>query len=247
MRQVVLDTETTGLEPELGHRVIEIGCVEIIGRRLTSHNFHTYINPERDIDEGAVEVHGLTREKLSTEPRFAEVVDRFLDFVRGAEVIIHNAPFDVGFLDYEFSLLTASPGSMAQWCEVTDSLTLARRRHPGQRNSLDALCRRYGIDNSQRTLHGALLDAEILAEVYLAMTGGQTALSLDSAGQQTEVADAAVIGRLPADRQPLRVLRASAVEHERHQHLLQVMEKAGGVTPLWRSLDAGGNGSTPQV
>lgn len=246
MRQVVLDTETTGLEPELGHRVIEIGCVEIIGRRLTGHNFHTYINPERDIDEGAIEVHGLTREKLSTEPRFAEVIHGFLDFVRDAEVIIHNAPFDVGFLDYEFSLLPEPPGSMAQWCEITDSLTLARRRHPGQRNSLDALCRRYDIDNSQRTLHGALLDAEILAEVYLAMTGGQTALSLDSANQQAEVADTAAIRRLPADRQLLRVLRASTEEREEHQHLLSIMEKASGVLPLWRSLDGSMDGSTPE-
>lgn len=237
MRQVVLDTETTGLEPELGHRVIEIGCVEIIGRRLTNHKFHTYINPERDLDEGAIEVHGLTREKLSAEPRFAEVVHGFLDFIRDAEVIIHNAAFDVGFLDYEFSLLPESPGTMAQWCQITDSLTLARRRHPGQRNSLDALCRRYDIDNSQRTLHGALLDAEILAEVYLAMTGGQTALSLDSTNQQSEVAQSAVIHRLPADRQPLRVLRASVEERERHQQLLQIMEQAGGVAPLWRGLD----------
>ncbi len=237
MRQVVLDTETTGLEPELGHRVIEIGCVEIIGRRLTGHNFHTYINPERDLDEGAIEVHGLTREMLSTEPRFVEVADGFLDFVKGAEVIIHNAPFDVGFLDYEFSLLPESPGVMSELCEITDSLTLARRRHPGQRNSLDALCRRYGIDNSQRTLHGALLDAEILAEVYLAMTGGQTALSLDADSQQTEVDDASAIRRLPADRQPLRVLRASDHERDRHQQLLQIMEQAGGVVSLWRRFD----------
>jgi DNA polymerase-3 subunit epsilon len=239
MRQVVLDTETTGLEPELGHRVIEIGCVEIIGRRVTQHKFHTYINPERDLDEGAIEVHGLTREMLATEPRFAEVVEGFLDFVRGAEVIIHNAPFDVGFLDYEFSLLPEPPGTMAQLCEITDSLTLARRRHPGQRNSLDALCRRYDIDNSQRTLHGALLDAEILADVYLAMTGGQTALSLDAESQRSEVADAGAIRRLPADRKPLRVLRASAEERDRHQQLLQIMEEAGGVAPLWRQLDAG--------
>lgn len=237
MRQIVLDTETTGLEPELGHRVIEIGCVEIIGRRLTGHNFHTYINPERDLDEGAIEVHGLTREKLATEPRFAEVVSGFLDYVRGAEVIIHNAPFDVGFLDYEFSLLPESPGLMAQLCEITDSLTLARRRHPGQRNSLDALCRRYDIDNSQRTLHGALLDAEILAEVYLAMTGGQTALSLDAASQQSEVVDASAIHRLPADRPPLLVLRASTEERDQHQQLLQIMEQAGGVAPLWRTVD----------
>lgn len=246
MRQLVLDTETTGLEPELGHRVIEIGCVEIVGRRLTGHSFHTYINPERDIDEGAIEVHGLTREKLATEPRFAEVVDGFLNFVRGAEVIIHNAPFDIGFLDYELSLLPEPPGGMAQLCEITDSLTLARRRHPGQRNSLDALCRRYDIDNSQRTLHGALLDAEILAEVYLAMTGGQTALSLDTGNQQTEVADAASIRRLPADRQPLPVLRASAEELAHHQHLLQIMEQAAGVAPLWHHLDGSREESMPE-
>ena len=234
MRQVVLDTETTGLEPELGHRVIEIGCVEIIGRRITDRKFHTYINPERDVDEGAVEVHGLTRERLETEPKFADVVEAFVDFIRGAEVIIHNAPFDVGFLEHEFALLTSSPGSMVELCEVVDSLTLARRRHPGQRNSLDALCRRYGIDNSQRELHGALLDAEILAEVYLAMTGGQTDLSLDADASPTRAEEQATVMRLPADRPRLRVLRANEQERSKHEQLLDVMAKHGGVVPLWR-------------
>lgn len=232
-RQVVLDTETTGLEPELGHRIIEIGCVEIIGRRITDHNFHVYINPERDIDEAAVEVHGLTRDRLATEPRFAEVATAFVDFVRGAEVIIHNAPFDVGFLDHEFSLLTQSPGTMASLCAITDSLVLARRQHPGQRNSLDALCRRYDIDNSQRTLHGALLDAEILAEVYLAMTGGQAALSLDAQNQRSEPSDAGMIRRLDPNRPALPVIRASQEERQRHAQLLAVLEQEGGARSLW--------------
>ncbi|TVS09199.1 MAG: DNA polymerase III subunit epsilon [Gammaproteobacteria bacterium] len=236
MRQVVLDTETTGLEPELGHRVIEIGCVEIIGRRITDRKFHTYINPERDVDEGAVEVHGLTRERLETEPKFADVVEAFVDFIRGAEVIIHNAPFDVGFLEHEFALLTSSPGCMVDLCEVVDSLTLARRRHPGQRNSLDALCRRYGIDNSQRELHGALLDAEILAEVYLVMTGGQTDLSLDAETSPSRADEQAIVMRLPADRPQLRVLRANDEELARHEQLLDVMAKHGGVVPLWRAI-----------
>lgn len=237
MRQVVLDTETTGLEPELGHRVIEIGCVEIVGRRITDRKFHTYINPERDVDEGAVEVHGLTRERLESEPRFADVAGSFLDFVRGAEVIIHNAPFDVGFLDHEFALLTESPGVMADLCEIIDSLTLARRRHPGQRNSLDALCRRYGIDNSQRELHGALLDAELLAEVYLAMTGGQTALSLESESGAARGVETAAVRRLPASRPQLKVIHANTSELERHDALLDVMERAG-VAPIWRRLEA---------
>ncbi len=233
MRQVVLDTETTGLEPELGHRVIEIGCVEIVGRRITERKFHTYINPERDVDEGAVEVHGLTRERLETEPRFADVFGAFVDFVRGAEVIIHNAPFDVGFLDHEFSLLGNTHGAMADLCQITDSLTLARHRHPGQRNSLDALCRRYSIDNSQRELHGALLDAELLAEVYLAMTGGQTALSLESESVTARGSESSAVRRVPSDRPRLRVIRASAEERARHDAVLDAMEQ-GGAPPLWR-------------
>src|SRR5690606_12993840 len=176
MRQIVLDTETTGLETAQGHRIIEIGCVELIHRRPTNNYFHHYLQPDREIDEGALEVHGITNEFLRDKPRFADIVDEFIEFIRGAELIIHNAAFDIGFLDYELSLLDPPRGKVTDFCTVVDSLLLARNMHPGQRNSLDALCKRYGIDNSQRELHGALLDARILADVYLAMTGGQTAL-----------------------------------------------------------------------
>ncbi len=184
MRQIVLDTETTGLEPKQGHRIIEIGCVELINRRLTGNNFHQYINPERGIDEGAVEVHGITERFLADKPRFADVAEEFLDYARGAELIIHNAPFDVGFLDHELGMLSEPPSPLRELCEIIDTLVMARSMHPGQRNSLDALCKRYGIDNTHRQLHGALLDAEILADVYLIMTGGQVSLSF-SDGEQS--------------------------------------------------------------
>lgn len=179
-RQIVLDTETTGLEPSAGHRIIEIGCVEIINRRLTQNHWHQYLQPDREIDQGAFEVHGISNEFLADKPRFTEVVDSFLEYIRGAELIIHNAPFDVGFLNHELNLLNDNQPQIADICTVLDTLVLARQKHPGQKNNLDALCKRYEIDNSARTLHGALLDSEILADVYLIMTGGQTALSLDS-------------------------------------------------------------------
>lgn len=245
MRQIVLDTETTGLEPELGHRVIEIGCVEIIGRRLTGNHFHVYINPERDIDEGAVEVHGLTRDFLADKPRFADVAEAFLEFVRGAELVIHNAPFDVGFLDHELDMLQQRPGRIEDFCTVTDSLLLARRRHPGQKNNLDALCRRYDIDNSQRELHGALLDAEILAEVYLAMTGGQTALSLGAEEDGQGGSESGVIRRLSADRAPLPVIRASDDELAEHDRLLALMEEQTGARPIWRGEETATVASEP--
>ena len=178
MRQIVLDTETTGLEPRLGHRIIEIGCVEVIDRRVTGNRYHQYINPEREIDEGAQEVHGISTAFLSDKPLFIDIVDDFLNFIRGAELVIHNAPFDVGFIDHELNQLNQQNNHMNNICTVLDTLVLARKMHPGQKNNLDALCKRYDIDNSQRDLHGALLDAEILAETYLAMTGGQTMLSL---------------------------------------------------------------------
>ena len=174
MRQVVLDTETTGLEVCQGHRIIEIGCVEIVDRKLTGRHYHQYIKPERAIDQGALEVHGITEEFLADKPVFSRVADEFMDFIRGAELIIHNAPFDVGFIDAELKLIDADARLVASECKITDSLQLARAKHPGQRNNLDALCQRYAVDNSNRTLHGALLDAEILADVYLPMTGGQT-------------------------------------------------------------------------
>lgn len=233
MRQIVLDTETTGLEPADGHRIIEIGCVELLERRLTGNTYHQYIQPDRQIDAGAIEVHGITNESLADKPRFADIADEFLDFVRGAELIIHNAPFDVGFLDHEFGLLQASPGTVADHCTVLDTLALARRLHPGQRNNLDALCRRYEIDNSQRDLHGALLDAEILADVYLAMTGGQVSLSLDSHSDVTGEARGG-IRRLPAGRKPLRIIRADAAESAAHNARLDAIDRACESGSVWR-------------
>src|SRR5579862_8375553 len=180
MRQIVLDTETTGLEVEQQHRVIEIGCVELVNRRLTGRTYHQYLNPERDIDEGAQQVHGLSRETLTKQPRFGEVHAEFLEFIRDAELIIHNAPFDVAFLNAELARLDGGAPGIAERCKVLDTLALARQMHPGQRNSLDALCKRYSVDNSRRDYHGALLDARLLAEVYLAMTGGQATLVLSA-------------------------------------------------------------------
>lgn len=179
MRQIVLDTETTGLETSLGHRIIEIGCVEMINRRVTDNHWHHYINPEREIDEGAYNVHGISSEFLQDKQRFHELANDFLDYIDGAELIIHNAPFDIGFLDHELAQLADNRGSVKDHCSVQDTLVMARQKHPGQKNNLDALCKRYGIDNSHRTVHGALLDARILADVYLVMTGGQTTLGLD--------------------------------------------------------------------
>lgn len=185
MRQIVLDTETTGLEVSQGHRVIEIGCVELVNRRVTGNDWHYYVNPEREIDSGAFEVHGLSLEFLQDKPLFEELAQDFLDYIAGAELVIHNAAFDVGFLNQELSRLQPPPPPLAESCSILDTLLLARQKHPGQKNSLDALCKRYEIDNSQRSLHGALLDARILADVYLAMTGGQASLGLD-AGQASE-------------------------------------------------------------
>jgi DNA polymerase-3 subunit epsilon len=179
MRQIVLDTETTGLSTAQGHRIIEIGCIEMVNRRLTGSEFHRFLNPDRDIDEGAVAVHGISRAQLETEPRFHEIVDEFLDFVKDAELVIHNADFDVGFLDHELKLMKHVKPRIADHCQVLDTLSLARKIHPGQRNSLDALCKRYEIDASKRDVHGALIDSELLARVYLAMTGGQSSLLLD--------------------------------------------------------------------
>ena len=205
IRQIVLDTETTGLEPEQGHRIIEIGCVEMVDRRLTGNNFHQYLQPDREIDAGAIEVHGITNEFLADKPHFADLVSDFLDYVRGAELIIHNAPFDIGFLNKELQLM-GNEARMADLCAVTDTLVMAKKMHPGQRNSLDALCKRYDIDNSHRELHGALLDAEILADVYLMMTGGQAALTLEVGGAEAGAASSAdSIRRLPAGRPALKV------------------------------------------
>ncbi|MGB1881980.1 MAG: DNA polymerase III subunit epsilon [Gammaproteobacteria bacterium] len=234
MRQIVLDTETTGLEPSQGHRVIEIGCVEIVNRRVTKRRFQQYLNPERDIDEGAIEVHGITREQLSEKPLFHEVAAEFLEFVTGAELVIHNAPFDVAFLNAELERLGGDWGRIDGYCTVFDTLQLAREMHPGQRNSLDALCRRYEIDNAHRELHGALLDAELLAEVYLAMTGGQTALELDPSSPATLQRDATA-DATAAHRQHsgFRVVRASPAEMGAHAEFLRRLEAASGGEAVW--------------
>ena len=229
LRQVVLDTETTGINPKEGHKVIEIGCVELINRRLTRNHFHVYLNPDREIDAGAIEVHGITNEFLQDKPRFAEIVEDFMAFTQDAELIIHNAPFDVGFLNHELSLL-GETRTIESNSTVFDTLTFARKKHPGARNSLDALCKRYGIDNSHRELHGALLDAEILADVYLLMTGGQASLldeneTLSNTGQQAIV-------RLSADRPRLKVIACTEDELSHHQRRLEKITKAGG-SCLW--------------
>ena len=229
MRQIVLDTETTGLEPEQGHRIIEIGCVEVADRELTGRHYHVYINPEREVEDSAVEVHGITNEFLADKPTFREVADEFLEFIRGAELIIHNAPFDVGFMDHEFGMLGGGYPRTADVCGIRDSLVMARSKHPGQKNNLDVLCRRYGIDNSNRELHGALLDAEILALVYLAMTGGQTALSLGEAEDGQE--SGTEIRRLDSGRPSLPVPEADEEELSAHRAFLDGMAEKTSV--LW--------------
>lgn len=238
MRQVVLDTETTGLDPAQGHRVIEIGCVEIVNRKLTNKHFHCYLNPDREIDAAAIEVHGITSAFLADKPRFYQLEQEFLDFVRGAELVIHNAPFDIGFLDAELARSDAGNHPMSAHCGVLDSLLLAREKHPGQRNNLDALCKRYGIDNTQRTLHGALLDAEILADLYLVMTSGQRDLLLgDEENEADESSRASRRGQVA--RPSLRVVSASAEEITAHEQRLQEIDKVSPDGSLWRSAKAG--------
>ncbi len=233
MRQIVLDTETTGLSSEEGHRIIEIGCLEISNRRLSGIHFHRYLNPEREVDAGAAAVHGLTLDKLRDHPRFQDVALEFLEFVRGAEVIIHNAAFDVGFLNHELARLGEAWGRLEDYCQVFDTLKLARDLHPGQRNSLDALCKRYEVDNAHRELHGALLDAELLADVYLAMTGGQSALGLEAgAGERQSVLDATA-GADFSGRQP-RVLHAGPEALAAHARRLSAIDKASGGKLVWR-------------
>jgi len=240
MRQIILDTETTGLEPALGHRIIEIGCVEMMNRRATGRTWHRYLNPERDIDEGALAVHGISRADLEKEPRFADVADELLAFIEGAELVIHNAAFDVAFLDAEFARLTVRKGSIGSLCRVLDTLALAREMHPGQRNSLDALCKRYSVDNSRRELHGALLDAQILLEVYLSMTGGQAALSWGE-GASGGHAAGPLQGRRQLERPlaALRILQPSEDELSAHDALLQLIAKASGGRCLWLEGTAG--------
>ncbi len=231
-RMVVLDTETTGLNPQEGHRIIEIGCVELVKRRLTGKRFHVYINPDRIIDEGAIAVHGITNQFLDDKPHFEQIVEDFIAFIRGAELVIHNAPFDVGFINHEFSRLNNKAGTVADYSEVFDTLAYARKKHPGQRNSLDALCKRYSIDNSHRDLHGALLDAEILADVFLLMTGGQSSL-LDAGQSGMDVASVnSDVKRLSADRPALKVIRCNDEELAAHQQRLEAIEKASGAC-IW--------------
>ncbi len=229
MRQIVLDTETTGINPKEGHRIIEIGCVEVINRRLTGNHFHVYINPKREIEQEAIEVHGITNEFLADKPVFADVASEFIEFIRGGQLVIHNAPFDVGFMGHEFAMHgpTASVKTK-EICGVLDTLVLARDMHPGQKNNLDALCKRYGIDNSHRELHGALLDAEILADVYLMMTGGQTDLNL-SGNNQANSGGAEVIRRIPRNGKKLKVIQATADELTQHEARLDLVQN-----PIWR-------------
>jgi len=233
MRQIVLDTETTGLEPAEGHRIIEIGCVELIDRRLTRNNFHQYLQPDREIEQGAIEVHGITNELLRDKPRFGDIAEDFIGYIRGAELIIHNAPFDVGFLNHELGLWREGAPGIADLCQVTDTLAMARSLHPGQRNSLDALCKRYDVDNSQRDLHGALLDAEILADVYLAMTGGQVSLLLGAQGSTVGGTGREEVRRLSGDRPRLKVVRAAEDELAAHRGRLAAIDKASGGGCLW--------------
>ena len=235
MRQIVLDTETTGLEVQQGHRIIEIGGVEVVDRRLTGRHFHKYVNPEREIDDAALEVHGISEAFLKDKPRFREIAEEFLGFVKGAELVIHNAPFDTGFLNRELELIGAA-APIEELCRVTDSLALAKHKHPGQKNSLDALCRRYEVDNSARELHGALLDAEILADVYLLMTGGQTALfaAREGAGD----GGAAAANRRLTEVPELRLVTASDRELEAHEAMLDKLDKASDGA-VWRRLSTG--------
>ena len=243
MRQVVLDTETTGLSTSQGHRIIEIGCLELVNRRLTGREFHRFLNPDRDIDEGAEAVHGISREQLETEPRFHEIVDEFLAFVKDAELVIHNADFDVGFLEHELRLMKHVQPKITDHCAVLDTLTLAREIHPGQRNSLDALCKRYEVDASKRDVHGALIDSELLARVYLAMTGGQSSLLLDEEDANADRGSPPV-GARPSARsaagaasngQPttdgasynLKVIKPTAAEAAAHDAMLEKIRKSG--------------------
>ncbi len=258
MRQIVLDTETTGLEVEHHHRVIEIGCVEVFNRRLTGRSFHRYLNPERDIDEGAQAVHGLSRERLAAEPKFAHIHAEFVEFVQDSELVIHNAPFDIAFLNAEFARIEqaanaaedaarearAAEGAarpslrtkITDYCRVLDTLALARQMHPGQRNSLDALCKRYSVDNSHREYHGALLDARILAEVYLAMTGGQVKLTLSAESDNVRSRARQAAPPRFADGLRIAVVRASAEELAAHEHVLGLLDDASRGNTVWRRL-----------
>ncbi|MBN0987120.1 DNA polymerase III subunit epsilon [Amphritea pacifica] len=231
MRQIVLDTETTGIDPKEGHRIIEIGCVEMMNRRLTGRTYHRYLKPDRVIDDEAIQVHGITNEFLDDKPRFEEIQDEFLHFIRGADLVIHNAAFDVGFIDHELSLNNHQE-RVHDFCQVTDTLAIARKKHPGQKNNLDALCRRYGIDNSHRELHGALLDSEILADVYLMLTGGQKNLML--AGEEDGDDGVDQVRRLDTSAMTLKVVRAEGDELDAHRSYIERLDSKGG--SVWSQL-----------
>lgn len=232
MRQIVLDTETTGINPSDGHRIIEIGCVELIDRKLTGNNYHVYINPQREIEQEAIDVHGITNEFLEDKPKFAEIAETFIKYIEGAELVIHNAPFDVGFMDHEFKLVGRNLPITEDICTVLDTLALARKIRPGKKNNLDALCKAYHVDNGHRTLHGALLDSEILADVYLFMTGGQGALGLGGAQDTMQENGSAGIIRIE-NKASLKVIQASADELASHQAYLDGIEKVSGQV-IWR-------------
>ena len=226
MRQIVLDTETTGLDPKQGNRIIEIGCVEIVNRKITENTYHQYIQPDRESEEGAFEVHGISTEFLADKPRFADIVEDFMKFINGAELIIHNAPFDIGFLDHELGMLDPVWGKVSDHCQVTDSLVMARKKHPGQKNNLDALCKRYDVNNARRELHGALLDSELLAEVYLRLTGGQETLALGAEGSSSKEGQVSPIRRVDSNRPQLSVVRADVEELKSHEERLNVLGDA---------------------
>lgn len=234
MRQIVLDTETTGIDPKQGHRIIEIGCVELVDRKLTGNHYHQYIHPNREVEQEAIDVHGITNKFLADKPPFEQIANDFLDFVRGAELVIHNAPFDVGFIDHEFGLLKAGLGSIKDYCGVVDTLALAREKHPGQKNNLNALCKRYFVDNSARELHGALLDSEILADVYLLMTGGQTSLGLGQKDSKSNSSGGSTISRLPTGRPATPVILASQDELSAHEDALNAVAKRCDGRVIWR-------------
>lgn len=233
MRQIVLDTETTGLSPKQGHRIIEIGCVELMDRKLTGNHYHVYINPDRIVEEEAIQVHGITNEFLEDKPKFAQIAQEFFEYIKGAELVIHNAAFDVGFINHEFSLLPSRLPPVEEYCAILDTLAMAKAKHPGTKLNLDALCKRYGIDNSHRELHGALLDAEILADVYLLLSGGQTKLILDAQEEKNE-SNASGVRRIYSDRPPLKIIKAKDEELDSHNAYLDKMQK-DTESVIWKS------------
>ena len=238
MRQIILDTETTGLETRQGHKIIEIGAIEVINRRKTENTFHHYINPERDIDEAAIEVHGIMNEQLIDKPKFDELAVELIGFIKGAELVIHNAPFDVGFLNHEFKQAGYGDDVIGEHCEILDTLVMARHKHPGQKNNLDALCKRYAVDNTQRTLHGALLDAEILADVFLQMTGGQTTLlgeSEDLTMQSSQNQNIEIDSQLA---RKLKVIKANSLELAQHQKWLELLREQNEDGAVWDVISA---------